>query len=409
MKITLIASDEATAPLYRVRTLARVLMRFAEVEVLGFCSRPDLKDSCPPRDFPYREFPARPWPRFASDARALARFADGDVLYAMKPRPTSLGVALAIRSSRPCAVMVDVDDDERYMVAPYSRHPARNLLASLPRLADPNAWPYVWLTERKVARADAVTVVSAAFGRRFGGFRIPQVADCDLWNPERFPKELARARFGLSEGLVAAFCGIAQPNKGPLDALQALRALADSNWTFLIAGPPTPHARELAQADTRVRIVGTLPPDQAPWALAAADLVVLPQRFEPVNYGQVPMKLVEAMAMERAVVATALSDIPEILGPDPLLSGEAYSRSACGWLVPAGNSRALADAIGEAAADRETARLRARNARRRVRAHYSYDRAETLLRQAIASARLRAAAFGPAGRVARQGGRDAQG
>ena len=35
MRITLIASDESTAPLYRVRLLARVLAQRFDVEVLG--------------------------------------------------------------------------------------------------------------------------------------------------------------------------------------------------------------------------------------------------------------------------------------------------------------------------------------------------------------------------------------
>ncbi|MBU6429930.1 MAG: hypothetical protein KGR26_13030, partial [Cyanobacteria bacterium REEB65] len=87
MKVTVLASDEATAPLYRVRTIARLLERFAEVEVLGFCSNHDRLDPGRPRDFPYREFPCPPWPAFAMAARDLAKAVSGDVLYAMKARP----------------------------------------------------------------------------------------------------------------------------------------------------------------------------------------------------------------------------------------------------------------------------------------------------------------------------------
>ncbi len=47
--------------------------------------------------------------------------------------------------------------------------------------------------------------------------------------------------------------------------------------------------------------------------LAAADVVALPQRLNRVSMAQVPGKVFEAMAMARPILATAVSDLPEIL------------------------------------------------------------------------------------------------
>lgn len=375
MRVTLLASDEATAPLYRVRILAQVLERVAEVEVLGFNLGPHHADPLAPRDFPYHETRARRWPHFAVDARALARRATGDVLYAMKARPTSLGVALAVGrlSGRPVAV--DVDDWEPYMVAPYSRHAVKNLAYSLPRLGDPNAWPYTWLASKLVAAADGVTVVSRFFQRLYGGTWLPQLVDTRRWDPARHPAERARQRFGLGRGAVVAFVGIAQPNKGTGDLLAALRTLPDPAWTLLIAGPPTPHACELAAADSRVVITGTLAPSEAPWAVAAADVVVLPQRAEPASAGQVPIKLVEAMAMARPIVATAVSDIPEILG----IGGD----EPCGWVIPplAGRCDSLCATVQAVLRDREGAARRGAAARKRAQERFSYEAGADILRE----------------------------
>src|SRR5690606_5775646 len=116
MKISLIASDESTAPLYRVRLLARALARRFEVEVLGYHFEPSGLDPLAPRDFPYRAQTARALPGFLDDARALAEQVSGDVIYAMKPRPTSFGTALLAARKRGLPVLVDLDDWEPFMV-----------------------------------------------------------------------------------------------------------------------------------------------------------------------------------------------------------------------------------------------------------------------------------------------------
>jgi glycosyltransferase involved in cell wall biosynthesis len=71
---------------------------------------------------------------------------------------------------------------------------------------------------------------------------------------------------------------------------------------------------------------------------AAADVVALSSNQE----GQ-PIAVLEAFACGRAVVATAVGGVPEVVR-----DGET------GWLVPPRDRAALADALGKALADRET-------------------------------------------------------
>src|SRR5262249_16377830 len=88
----------------------------------------------------------------------------------------------------------------------------------------------------------------------------------------------------------------------------------------------------------RVRIIGEIAFDDVPRFLAAADVVAVPQRATTDTVGQVPAKLVDAMAMARPVVATSVSMIPEML-------------DGCGVVVPPGDPPALAKAIAELLAD----------------------------------------------------------
>lgn len=363
MKISLIASDESTAPLYRVRMLARVLSRRYEVEVLGYHFDPEALDPLAPRDFPYREVAARPLPGFLSDARMLASQVSGAVIYAMKPRPTSLGTALAVGRRRGLPVVVDVDDWETAMIHPYSRHALKNALYALPRLRSPNNYLYTAAFDRMVGLADGVTAVSRLFLERYGkgaGVLAPQYVDTERFDPARYDRAELRRELGFA-CFTVVFAGIAQPNKGVGDIVRAMRLLPDREWQLLIVGPKTPYALELAVVDARVRLLGTRPPEETPRYLAAADAVVLPQRFEPASLGQMPMKLFEAMAMACPVVSTRVSDIPEVL-------------EGCGIVVAPGDHGALAEAIAHLMADPARARLLGGNARERVLARYSFER-----------------------------------
>ncbi|MEB3220589.1 MAG: glycosyltransferase family 4 protein [Candidatus Sericytochromatia bacterium] len=362
MKITLLASDEATAPLYRVRALARLLQRRFEVEVLGFVSEARAIDAAAPRDFPYRAIPVGRGRAFAASARRLREAISGDLVYAMKPRPTSYGVALAHRAATGCPVVVDVDDWEIFMIHPWSRFTLKNMAYALRRLDDPNNHLATWALDRRIGKADGVTAVSRFFQRRYGGLLAPHYVDTALYDPARHDGEASRRALGLEGQRVVVFAGIAHPGKGVAAILEALRGLGPGApaWRLVIVGPATPYARAIASSDPRVVLVGTQPPTRTPAYLAMADLVVLPQRRSPVAVGQMPMKLFEAMAMAVPVIATALSDIPEVL-------------EGCGRVVPPDDPRALRDAIAELFAEPAAARALGQRARARVVARHSWE------------------------------------
>lgn len=386
MRITLIASDESSAPLYRVRLLARVLARCFEVEVLGFHFDPRQLDPLAPRDFPYEAVAARSWPGFAKDARRLAERVTGDVIYAMKPRPTSYGTALWVGRKRGLPVVVDVDDWELAMIAPYSRYAVKNALYALPKLREPNNYLATLAFERLIAEADGVTTVSRFFVERYGGrtrkgrpfVLVPQYVDTERFNPARFDREALRREWDC-EGFVLVFAGIALPNKGVGEIVAALRLLPEKEWQLLIVGPKTPYAQELAAVERRVRLLGTRPPEETPCFLAMADAVALPQRAEPASVGQMPMKLFEAMAMALPVVSTRVSDIPEVL-------------EGCGRVVTPGDPLKLAEALLELMGDPAEARRLGEAAREKVLRRYSYAHGAkvlgTLMREVVEGGRV---------------------
>ncbi len=311
----------------------------------------------------YRARPGRRYPAFAADLAGLARLADGDMLYASKPRPTSFGVALLALRQRPRPLLLDVDDWE---VGFFYRSGAWGRVGRALNVGNPNGLPWTWLCERFVGRADAVTVASRFLQSRFGGTLIPHVRDTDAWDPARYDRDEARARLGLGAHPVVMFLGTPRGYKGVDDLVAAVDRLGGEARLVLVGADPDRASAQRWAALPHVSMVGEIPFDDVPRYLAAADVVAVPQRATSDTIGQVPAKIFDAMALGRPIVATAVSMIPEIL-------------EGAGLIVPAGDVAALAEAIRRLLKDRGEAAALGRRARERCVARYSFSAARRVL------------------------------
>lgn len=124
--------------------------------------------------------------------------------------------------------------------------------------------------------------------------------------------------------------------KGHLMLVQAMALLvARGLWVHLVLvgdGPLRPNierAIDRAGLGDAVRLAGWLPEDGVRAEIAAAHAMVLPSFAEGL-----PVVLMEGMAAARPVIATWIAGIPELVQP-----------GRNGWLVPAGDPEALAEAI----------------------------------------------------------------
>ncbi|MBF0460824.1 MAG: glycosyltransferase family 4 protein [Magnetococcales bacterium] len=123
--------------------------------------------------------------------------------------------------------------------------------------------------------------------------------------------------------------------KGTPELLQALALLGQhvQPWSAVIAGngaiaDSQAQVNALGLAD-RVRLPGWIGRDEAAACLREADVFVLPSRQEGL-----PIAILEAMSMGRAIVATPVGAIPD-----------AIEAMQTGLLVPPGDAAALAEAL----------------------------------------------------------------
>ncbi|MEU6539919.1 glycosyltransferase family 4 protein [Streptomyces sp. NPDC047000] len=139
-----------------------------------------------------------------------------------------------------------------------------------------------------------------------------------------------RAELGATERPLLVSAGALEPHRGHDVLLDASRAWCRLDPVPLLVvageGPLRPELqRQIEDEDLPVRLIGHRDDETA--LLAAADLALLPSRWEPLS----PLAQ-EALRARVPLVATAVGGIPDLVGD-------------AAELVPYGNARALADAV----------------------------------------------------------------
>lgn len=246
------------------------------------------------------EPPERRWQRLVEAATA------SDLVLAVKPLPTSLGVAepLARQVSRP--LLLDVDDPDIEV---------RTTGLSLRRLVKDRLLSGRYRTLlrlRELARATPVLVSNPALQASYGGVLVPHV------------RPLAPSpRPTTGRDIVVRFVGSPRGHKG-VDVLRAAVAQFGGNGV-------------------RLEVTASAPTDALPWEgwlgqtafaagqelVSSADVVALPSLIGGWSGSQLPAKLVDAMIFGRPVVASDLPPLRWALGDS-------------GLLVPPGDTAALA-------------------------------------------------------------------
>jgi glycosyltransferase involved in cell wall biosynthesis len=365
VKTSILCFDVSVNAVARAFLLAQLLEPLGTVEIVGPRSRNGVWEPLAAEPMRFRTVSGRKFPGFIGSIPTLMRSADGDLLYASKPRLGSAGIGYVKRLVGRRPLLLDIDDWE---LGFFLRGGFWGTIGRALNVGNPSGLAWTWLMERLRWAADGITVASRFLERRFGGTLVPHVRDTDRFRPERADAAEARRRLGAEKQRLVMFLGTPHRYKGIEDLCEAVNHLGRPDVALALIGTDAASltGRALAARYSSLKLVGRVPFGEVPDYLAAADVVVVPQRETSDTLGQTPAKLFDAMAIGRPIVSTRVSMIPEIL-------------DGCGLVVPPDDVGALAQAIGYLLDHPAEATALGAKARERCVAEYSFAAARRRL------------------------------
>lgn len=331
LKVSILVSDLSSAGAGRwggggVRSflLAQALQKLEyEVEILGFVFGEEAA-VIDQGQIPLYQVTGKNYPSFLKEAYKLFKKIDGDIIYAMRPKSTTFGLSLLKKIGNSRKIILDIDDwelswygGEDWKYKPSLKQFSRDIFKKDGALRYPDNPFYLKWMERMVDKADAITIHTQFLKKRFGGVYLPNGKDTNLFNPELYNPETCRLRYGLSAYRILMFPGAPRPYKGVEDILIALEQLNQPDLRLVIVGgsPYDDYDNHLLEKwGNWIIKLPKYPSSMMPEIVAAAHIVVVPQRNTPAALAQFPLKITDGMAMAKPVLATRVGDIPEILG-----------------------------------------------------------------------------------------------
>jgi glycosyltransferase involved in cell wall biosynthesis len=196
-----------------------------------------------------------------------------------------------------------------------------------------------------------------------GSTVLPNGADPARFDPARVPADAVRARYGLGTAFVVGWTGVVREWHGLELLLDAVARVPEARLLIVGDGPARAAIDARAQAlhlTDRVIVTGRVPHDEVPGYIAAMDAAVVAHDRTGVAS---PMKLLEYMAMAKAVVAPRLDNVRDVVDHDHT-----------GLLFTPGDVDDLAQALGRLATDPGQRLRLGRNARAAIETDRNWRR-----------------------------------
>ena len=254
--------------------------------------------------------------RLTRESRAAARRFHPDVVFAHFLFPSGAAGALAARAAgAPLVVMAHGQDVANLGRIPGVTSATRWVLRRASAVIANSRWLADQLIERIPAAEPKI-----------------EIADCGVDLQAFSPRPAAEARSDLGwdgDGPAFLCVGSLIERKNVVGLADAFASLGRGRLAFVGDGP----LRGALEGRDGVTLAGRIPQADVPQWMAACDVLCQPSLSEP--FGQAAL---EAMAMERSVVATTVGGPPEFVTPE------------AGVLVDPQDTGALAAALERAAA-----------------------------------------------------------
>ena len=378
MKISILTPDLSNNCLGRAYLLAKILQRHYEVEIVGpIFGKGIWEPVVDDKSITYKSVKIRGRFKPYWQIKELAQKIDGNVVYASKPLFTSFGVGLIKKLSNGRPLILDIDDWQMGFTEAISLSFSsfKYLATSAFYLYDLFSYWNTFIGEKMFCFADKISVSNSYLQKKFGGEIICHARDTNMFDPAKFDKTLIRKHYGIKGSKqIVMFFGTLMVYKGVEELIKSVELIKNHNIILVVAGLnyKSPYCLKLVQYAKKVlgkdRFIdfGLQPFRKIPEFMAIADVVVIPQRETPATIGQMPAKVFDAMAMGKPIIATNVSDLPEVL-------------NGCGWITEPGNTKQLSETIEYVLDNKGVAKEMGWKTRQKCIDKYSWDAVEKVL------------------------------
>jgi glycosyltransferase involved in cell wall biosynthesis len=380
MKVSFLVPDLGWPIVGIAARFAKYVCREHEVEILG----PRLwggANTMYSEEFAYRAVDCPKiyrFPEYFREVRKLARAIQGDVVISMKAFGSTLPAALLAKRERDCRVVAYLDEWDGATAAEWSF--GERLRQWRRDWMHPCNAVYVPRVERHLPECDLRLGTTRFLQDKFDCRVFHVGVDVERFRPQD-PAAVAalKRELGLDGKKLVVFGGVARAHKGLEVFAEALAQLGRSDAAILILGPLNDCVRQLMQDPAYGKFIRCPATDaeatrrihrDMPLFLGLGDALIVPLGETAMARSQMPCKVFEAMAMGKPIIASAVSDLPEVL-------------DGCGYLVAPNSPEATAQALAAVFADPDAAHAMGARARERCIAQYGVETSRMALRKLL--------------------------
>ena len=244
-----------------------------------------------------------------------------NLVYGHNPMEFALA-ALRISSSGRLPLIYEVHGLVKDTIS-FSKNPIKNII---------DRWNGLFVTNLErhiIRRASRIIVQTASMQRRIVreyGVSAEKIGiiyngvDTDLFSPRRYREPASRVREELSatNKTVFSYFGFLDENNGIkffLDALERLPAEVQDHILVRIVGrgPYSDLVRIFSSGHPFMQFIGLVRYEEMPVHYAVTDVFVIPRPSNAATENLVPMKLLEAMSMEKIVLVSDVGGMTEVV------------------------------------------------------------------------------------------------
>jgi len=204
---------------------------------------------------------------------------------------------------------------------------------------------------------------------------IPNGVDTSLFDPTKVNGKKIRLKYSVGNGEKLCFyAGRIDEVAGAEIILETARLMkSEEKIKFMIVGEGNEEMlNEFSECDNII-LTGRIPKESVPEYLAAADYVFVPFPDTIASHGISPLKLFEALAMGKPVIASAISGTKEAVCQDPNV------------VLVSNDPKCWASAVTELVKKGETSIQQSQNSRKVVCQKYDFDQLATVFDKVIES------------------------